>query len=143
LLSAPLIPGATATVENNEIHYTPAVGIVASDLLVYRVYDALGASDTAVVSINVTGITGFDEIADVTAKIYPNPFSESFEFQVSSFELNTNSTIQIFDAKGKEIVKQQLQTPNLELQTSNWSSGIYFLKMSSDQGILVKKIVKQ
>lgn len=140
LLSAPLIPGATATVENNEIHYTPAVGIVAADSLVYRVYDALGASDTAVVYINVTGITGLDEIADVAAKIYPNPFSSLVSIRLSALI----NQVQLFDVTGT-LVKNisSVETNTIELNTEELASGIYFVKMNSVNGILVKKIVKQ
>ncbi len=140
LLSAPLIPGAMATVENNEIHYTPAIGLVATDSLVYRVYDALGASDTAVVYINVTGVTGLDEIADVAVKVFPNPFSNNISIR-SSAVINQ---VDLFDVTGI-LVKtiSAIESNTLELNTEELSLGIYFVKMSSLNGTLVKKIVKQ
>lgn len=140
LLSAPLIPGATATVVNGEIHYTPAVGIVAADSIVYRVYDALGASDSAVVYVNVTGITGLDEIADVAAKIYPNPFSNLVSIRSSALI----NQVQLFDVTGT-LAKSvsSVETYTIELNTEELGSGIYFVKMNSVNGVLVKKIVKQ
>ncbi len=139
LLSAPLIPGATALVQNNEIHYTPAVGIVAADSLVYRVYDALGASDTAVVYINVTGITGLDEITDVAAKIYPNPFSSLVSIRSSALI----NQVQLFDITGTLVKNISAgETNTIELNTEELISGIYWVKMNSINGILVKKIVK-
>ncbi len=139
LLSAPLISGATATVVNNEVHYTPAIGIVAADSLVYRVYDALGASDTAVIYINVTGITGLDEIIDVAVKVYPNPFSNNVSIR-SSAVINK---VDLFDVTGI-LVKtvSSIESNALELDTQELSAGIYFLRMNTDSGTLVKKIVK-
>ena len=140
LLSAPLIPGATATVDNNEIYYTPAIGIVATDSLVYRVYDALGASDTAVVYINVAGVTGLDEITYVAVKVYPNPFSSNVSIRSSA----TINQINLFDVTGT-LVKtiSTIESNTLELNTEELSPGIYFVRMNSVNGILVKKIVKQ
>jgi len=140
LLSAPLIAGATATVVNNEVHYTPAIGIVAADSLVYRVYDALGASDTAVIYINVTGITGLDEITDVVVKVYPNPFTSN----VSIRSLAIINQVDLFDVTGT-LVKtiSNIENNTVELNTDEFFAGIYFVRMNSLNGTLVKKIVKQ
>ncbi len=140
LLSAPLIAGATATVVNNEVNYTPAIGIVAADSLVYRVYDALGASDTAVIYINVTGITGLDAIADVAVKVYPNPFTNNVSVRSSA----VISQVDLFDVTGT-LVKtiSSIESNTVELNTEELSAGIYFVKMNSVNGTLVKKIVKQ
>lgn len=140
LLSAPLIPGATATIENNEVHYTPAIGLVAADSLVYRVYDALGASDTAVVYINVTGVTGLDEITDVAIKVYPNPFSGNVSIRSSAL-INQIDLLDVTGALVKTI--SAIESNTLELNTEELSSGIYFVKMISANATLVKKIAKQ
>lgn len=140
LLSAPLIPGATATVENNEIHYTPAIGLVAADSIMYRVYDALGASDTAVVYINVTGVTGLDEITDVAVKVYPNPFSNNVSIR-STAVINQIDLLDVAGALIKTI--SNIESNTIELDTEELSSGIYFLRMNSVNGNLVKKIVKR
>jgi len=140
LLSVPLIPGATATVVNNEIHYTPAIGLVSNDSLVYRVYDALGASDTAVIYINVIGITGLDEIAEIAVKVYPNPFSNNVSIRSSA----TINQVDLFDVAGTLMKTiSAMESNTVELNTEELSSGIYFVKMNSVNGTLVKKIVKQ
>ena len=78
LIGTPLIPGATDTIINNEIYYVPAIGIVATETLTYKVCDDLGACDTAQVIIHVTVINSVGDITAEEIKIYPNPFKDEF-----------------------------------------------------------------
>lgn len=143
LISGPQITGAVAAVVNNQIQYTPLVGIVATDSLWYKVTDNAGASDTALLVINVLSLNGVNDVTDANISLLPNPFSEGLEFTVSGLQPNTNNILQVFDEDGRMVVNEQLQTGYRKLETGNWSSGVYFVKVCSGKGSLVKKIVKQ
>jgi hypothetical protein len=89
LVLSPLISGAIAAVVNNQIHYTPAIGVVGTDTLTYTVCDDLLTCSTAKIIIHVTGITSVDEIIDgVAVKLYPNPFSNNISIRQSSIKCN-------------------------------------------------------
>ena len=81
--------------------------------------------------------------------IYPNPTTG--ELRIESYELQVTG-IEIFDIYGKN-VESKFPSKNLEgwqpkadgvvLDISNFSSGIYFLKIHTENGIVMKKVVKE
>ena len=81
-------------------------------------------------------------------EITPNPFSNSVKF---SFNLDQKSVtnLVIFDITGKvinQIVNQSILTEGnheFEINTSNWSQGIYFCKFTLHGMTKVYKFVKQ
>jgi hypothetical protein len=143
LIGSPLIPGATDTVINNQILYTPAVGIVAADTLFYKLCDGALLCDTAKVVINVTGITAVGTI-DALARfsVYPNPFNNEL---ILSGLPNTKETIRlsVFDIQGREILSEATMASSYTLQTSNWKPGVYFVRMNSTEGVAVKKVIRE
>jgi len=140
VVGSPLISGATVTVLNNRIHYTPAVGIVAVDTFIYSLCDATLSCVTAKLVVNVTGITGLDEIESTQAKIFPNPFGNYISVS-SSVIINQVELVNVTGAVVKTI--SSIEANVFELNTEELSAGIYFLRMNSDKGTLLKKIVKQ
>ncbi|MCL2510981.1 MAG: M4 family metallopeptidase, partial [Bacteroidales bacterium] len=84
-----------------------------------------------------TAIAEQDIASQIT--IYPNPTSG--EIQVTSYELQVTS-VEIYDVMGRKqeiIFNFQLSTFNL----TNLPNGIYFLQITTDKGIITKKIVKE
>jgi len=76
---------------------------------------------------------------------FPNPFNHStiFPYQVSK---SGNVTFRIIDLAGKEIrvINEGVKSPgkyNLEIYSEKMKSGIYFLQMKSDQGIVTRKMI--
>jgi hypothetical protein len=76
---------------------------------------------------------------------FPNPFSRStiFPYQVSK---SGNVSFRIIDLAGKEIrrIDEGVKSPgkyNLEIYSEKMKSGIYFLQMKSDQGIVTRKMI--
>ncbi|MFI5217957.1 MAG: kelch repeat-containing protein [Bacteroidia bacterium] len=75
--------------------------------------------------------------------IFPNPSSN--ELIISNFQFQPNDEIIITDVLGEIIFRKKITEPtaNCKLQTANWASGIYFVEVITDEGKVVKKIVKQ
>jgi len=83
--------------------------------------------------------------------IYPNPTRG--ELQVTSDELRVTS-IEIFDVYGRKQSFGYAQLPkaesrkqkgerNMEIDISMLSAGLYFVKITTEKGIITKKIIKQ
>jgi len=72
-------------------------------------------------------------------KIYPNPTSEKLFF-ISS-ENNQIKSVSIFSVLGKK-VKEIVASSITSIDVSNLSKGIYFIKISSSEGNVVKKFMK-
>jgi hypothetical protein len=136
----PLIPGATAVAEGNGIYYSPAPGIVAQDTLEYLVCDAGNLCDSAIVLINVTGITAVKDLSLGEARVYPNPFTSSFTVEYTQ----PMDRYIIYDMQGRELQNvtctgQQRTTVN----TGNLPAGVYFIRLLSGDEMVMTRIIKQ
>lgn len=85
------------------------------------------AADCSLANVN------FD--SDVV-QITPNPFNDYL-----FFENNINGTIEIFDSLGKRVFLNENFTGN-QINTSEFQSGLYFLRITSNGSVLTKKIIK-
>lgn len=74
--------------------------------------------------------------------IFPNPFSENVNIDFG--ELATSKiSLEIFSAQGQKITTENnLSQSNFQYSTTNFSAGIYFVKIIFRDNFIVKKIVK-
>ena len=77
--------------------------------------------------------------------VYPNPFSDLLKVELNSKE-NSKVIIKLLDFSGKIIVQKEVETTTgnnlINLETTNISSGMYFLNITSDDFIKTIKLVK-
>lgn len=107
--------------------------------VIYRVF-AAGNSGPSPYSnqVEVSIVTSTKSIPLPDLKVFPNPFSDSINIQAGA---SSGLKVRVFDSAGKVILQQ---TVNSAFNTNNWSSGLYYLQISDDQGrISFEKIVKQ
>ena len=72
--------------------------------------------------------------------IYPNPAKDYLFVETSSLQ---NAQIEIFDAIGKRISKQQfLQSNKYRVNLQGLKKGIYYIRIFIDNQYLTKKIIK-
>jgi len=85
-------------------------------------------------------VTGIDEItSNALLSVYPNPFTSS-----SILQLNTqlkNAEVVIYDMVGKEIMRRKLTGDRMEIEKGSLESGVYFVRVSSEEGQRVEKMV--
>lgn len=74
--------------------------------------------------------------------IYPNPSNGKFNIE---FNNNSAEKITVFDALGKVVIESKVSenSNNQSLDLSDYSAGIYFVKVNAGEEIIMKKIVKQ
>lgn len=72
--------------------------------------------------------------------LYPNPFSEHIDLV---FQKDSNYKIRLMDLLGKEVLTTTVTGTRYSISTSALPSGTYLLKVISEDGVGVKKIVKQ
>lgn len=92
--------------------------------------------------LNILDTQGFSGDKDKSnIQIYPNPTNSIINILTNNFYLINE--IELYDFSGKLISKGKYNSNQIELNTSNLSSGIYFVKVKTDQSIETKKIIKQ
>ncbi len=74
-------------------------------------------------------------------KISPNPFSDII--QIFNPETTQNVLIQIFDLNGNAVFEKRFTEPKMTIDSSQWISGGYFVKISDEKGSEVFKVIKQ
>lgn len=75
------------------------------------------------------------------ATIYPNPSSETSIIQLNNRAINTK--IQVMNNLGQIILDKEIQGQEEVLNLSNWSTGIYYIKLEYDQQIETHYLIKQ
>lgn len=100
---------------------------------------ASGGFDLDAVGVIHFSTTSIEEQLESQFNIYPNPFNE-----VLTIQNNDNSiiTYSLSDVYGKLLASETTQTSNFQLQTSNFSKGIYFLTITKDNKRFTKKLIK-
>ncbi len=97
-----------------------------------------GCTGTSIPTV-VTQTTSKQEIGTTNGSFvisaYPNPVSDLLTVDVSGIQNPTNPTVEIMNSMGQQVaVKALSSTVNCELSTTNWSSGIYFVRYKDDEG---------
>ena len=76
---------------------------------------------------------------DQTIAIYPNPTKGNINITSQS----TLKSIELFDVQGRLMETHILDEMNTMIDITNKAKGIYFLKITSDNGTKVEKIIKE
>jgi hypothetical protein len=114
------------------------IGFVADSVIIDPDYWLITKNNT---SEKVEDNTG----AKNSARIFPNPFNATLYVYLKNFSPSV-AHIQIYDIGGKLMLQKSSPINNslfFELNTQNLASGIYFIKIQTDNGVkFVKKILK-
>jgi type IX secretion system substrate protein/VCBS repeat protein len=90
-------------------------------------------------SSNVS-VADMDNISNMVS-VFPNPVQNSVNVSIKNAE-QLNPSVVIMDIRGVEVMKYQATDNNFVIDISTLASGIYTMKITSDDQIAIKKIVK-
>ncbi len=76
-------------------------------------------------------------------KIYPNPADDFINIQIKNHLINPKFQVFIFDITGKNVFKKTFHKNLFQIDLSNFKSGIYSLKIISENIVFNKKIIKK
>ncbi len=81
-----------------------------------------------------------ENLSDHNIQIFPNPTSDILNIKMENL---SSAQMTVFDIYGKNILeKTALNQNEIQLSTSNFSQGIYFLRIEMEGKELVKKFIK-
>ena len=93
-------------------------------------------SDT--ISYDISVVNANNNIADNNINIYPNP---SNKFINISGIANNNCKFNIYDIFSRKVFSSKIN--NNKIDISRLQEGIYFIKIYTDKGIIIKKFIKK
>lgn len=101
-----------------------------------------GCTNSSTITQNVDACIGIKEHnVSSTIKIYPNPTKDKIEFILSNS--STDIKIKILNSLGQAVLEDKRTNSNkFTLDVSNYTNGIYFVEVESNQGISRAKFVK-
>ena len=78
--------------------------------------------------------------SEITINIFPNPFSESFQFEMNIIDFKkhhkNNLVLDIFNILGKKVMSKSLLSAQSNIQFPSISNGVYFYTLKTKNGIL-------
>jgi len=92
-------------------------------------------------TVNITSVLGTNDFLSSNFSVFPNPVKN-----VINFSNNANavvSLVEMTDLNGRVIKSQKVNATEGQISVSDLATGMYMMKITTDQGVAVKKIVKQ
>jgi plastocyanin len=90
-------------------------------------------------SISTVGIT--ENSLSPFVFIYPNPSDGKFQFTIEGEQIAKNCKVEIYNVQGERIYQSEITNTKSDIDLSNQTNGIYFMKIYNEQTVLTKKIV--
>jgi len=112
------------------------VTIISNDETIKNVN--LGTASVIIEDIG-TGIDNYNEVLSSAIKVYPNPASDVINIEIND-DININK-ITLTNMLG-ELIKEITHPveSKLLINTGDYSNGVYFLKIETKEGLVVKKL---
>lgn len=85
--------------------------------------------------------TGINTSTEMLGKMYPNPTSDILNIEISNN--NKNYELILTDVTGREIFKTTSDKKVFVLDMSDYSNGVYFIRLVSETSTINKRIVKK
>lgn len=125
----------TATVQSNQIVYTPNTDFLGLDSIYYQASDSTN-SGAAWVKIVVRAATGISEADFVQMNLFPNPANQQLNIQL---EAEAGMTAVVYDAVGNRIAVLPLTRDHSAISTADFSTGLYQLQITNAENQVVSR----
>ncbi|NQU31919.1 MAG: T9SS type A sorting domain-containing protein [Bacteroidetes bacterium] len=117
--------------------FTPATAGVGDHTIFYSYTNDEGCEAIAEETLTVDACTGFNENSVDGIKIYPNPATKLVNLTSASKIIS----IQVFNHIGQLVLDKNVDGNSCQLVTSEFESGVYSIKLETEQGFVIKQIV--
>ena len=89
-------------------------------------------------------INGIEENTHQQWNIYPNPTDGTISIDLSEYEEGTFKQVMVYAITGQIVYSFMPKSPNFEINLQDYPSGIYFIKVTDETGIVLQgKIIKR
>ena len=92
------------------------------------------------VAVLIVDETGVEEIEnEISCNIYPNPARDFVKLSAISYQL---SAVRVYNYLGILIEEIEINSNEIEINTSDYNTGIYFIEVVTENGSVTKKFAK-
>ncbi len=100
-----------------------------------------GCTGTASTTVQVnTAVSDYDNASGIL--LFPNPATHTVTLQADGNGA-TMKEAAVYDATGRVVFRSNAEVNKMEINVSDWESGIYFARIISGDSVVVKKFTKQ
>jgi hypothetical protein len=92
-------------------------------------------------TVSITSVLGTNDFLSSNFSFFPNPVKNVINF--SNDANAVVSLVEMTDLNGRVIKSQKVNATEGQISVSDLATGMYMMKITTDQGVAVKKIVKQ
>jgi hypothetical protein len=143
--SATLTAGGASSYTWNTTAISASIVVSPGVTTVYTVTgtDVNGCINTIAITQSVSACTGISPAETDHSKIsiYPNPFVN--KLSISSW-IHVTINVQVLNSQGEIIYSGKMENGKLELDLSNYSAGIYFIRFPKNESAFkMQKVIKQ
>ena len=92
-------------------------------------------------TVSMTSVLGTNDFLSSNFSVFPNPVKNVINF--SNDANAVVSLVEMTDLNGRVIKSQKVNATEGQISVSDLATGMYMMKITTDQGVAVKKIVKQ
>jgi hypothetical protein len=93
------------------------------------------------ITVVAEGTLSIDNVKKTEFSIYPNP-SKS-ELNIKLVQNNNSTKVEVYDILGKRIFLTSLFDLQSKIDVSKWDTGVYLVRVTSDNGTQTKRFVKE
>jgi subtilisin-like proprotein convertase family protein len=113
---------------------------IMSGTYIITVTDGTGCWDTLEFVLGTLAIN--ENNSDVSISIYPNPAASQFVIEYD-FKVFSSISMEIKNALGQIVATDEFEGDNgsVQVNSSNWENGTYFVKLISEDKEIVKRVV--
>ncbi len=123
--------------------FDPSVSGTGNFSITYAYTNINGCANVAMQTVTVSSCTGVEELNDNLISVSPNPTNDVLAINLFQM-LEIHTSIELYDALGKLVFEQKEVVINqLYINTTNYTKGIYLLKINSDSWKKSIKIIKE
>ncbi|MFH1161633.1 MAG: T9SS type A sorting domain-containing protein [bacterium] len=101
-----------------------------------------GVYESTLSNLATSAPLGLPESGSPEILIYPNPVREKVSITFPS-PVKTGSNLELYSIEGRKLFEQLLTTQKTELDLSAYQRGLYILRITGDNTMIVRKIYKE
>ena len=100
-------------------------------------------SDTSnILYFVVSGISG-TPLMEQNVRIYPNPASDRITIEIIDFHASDDLTFELYNIEGQMVKRLPLVSNQTVIDLMPFSSGMYIIKLTGNNGILLQRVLKE